>query len=430
MLINKAIGLFLLLFACFSIRSNAQSNSYITVKNHKFFIGHQTQYFIGTNYWYGGLLTLQKNKDGLSRIKKELDFLKAKGVTNLRLLAGAEGTGKVAGVTRVGPPFQKSKKNFDVDYLKGLDFLLEEMSKRNMKAVIFLSNNWEWSGGFLQYLNWNDKIPDSIFRNKLTWDQTKDFVSQFYSCNECMEDYIEQVKFILEHTNSINNKKYTDDPTIMSWEIANEPRPMLPAAITAYKKWIAAVALFIKNKDKNHLLTIGTEGYIGTDNIDAYKEIHADNNIDYLTIHIWPKNWNWFTGNDISNQLDSVIMKTNDYISKHVGVAVALNKPLVIEEFGLPRDDHSFNLSSSTIARDRYYSSIFQLLRNSKNKNEVIGGVNFWTYGGSIVPQHLHWQEGDDYIGDPPMEEQGLNAVFDNDVSTWKLVNEFSKNLK
>ncbi|MEO8771781.1 MAG: cellulase family glycosylhydrolase [Ferruginibacter sp.] len=411
--------------------TRSQTNQYIKVKDHQFIINNKPVYYIGTNYWYGGFLGLQKsNKKGIVRLKAELDFLKNKGVTNLRVLAGPEGEGLVSGVDRVGPPLQIAKGVFDKDFLKGLDVLLSEMGKRNMKAVIFLSNNWEWSGGFLQYLRWNDQITDSVFRRKLDWDETRDYVSKFYSCESCKADYLKQVAYIINRINTITNKKYVDDTAIMSWELANEPRPMRPAAIDNYKQWIASVAAFIKSTDKNHLITIGTEGYIGTENIGIYETIHADKNIDYLTIHIWPKNWEWFKGTDIPGGMDSVLNKTMDYISKHLDVANKLNKPLVIEEFGLPRDGHSFDLSSTTNYRDKYYQSIFTRLQKSKSNNAALGGANFWSYGGIVTPTHTRWQKGDEYIGDPPMEEQGLNAVFNGDVSTWNIIETFSRQLK
>ena len=34
----------------------------------------------------------------------------------------------------------------------GLDYLLAEMGKRDMLAVLYLNNSWEWSGGYGQYL--------------------------------------------------------------------------------------------------------------------------------------------------------------------------------------------------------------------------------------------------------------------------------------
>jgi mannan endo-1,4-beta-mannosidase len=38
----------------------------------------------------------------------------------------------------------------------------------------------------------------------------------------------------------------------------------------------------------------------------------------------------------------------------------------------------------------------------------------------------IFWKAGDDYMGDPPMEEQGLNTVFDGD-STWKVIGNVGK---
>ena len=33
-------------------------------------------------------------------------------------------------------------------------------------------------------------------------------------------------------------------------------------------------------------------------------------------------------------------------------------------------------------------------------------------------------------MGDPPMEEQGLNTVFDSDQTTWAIINKYSKLLQ
>jgi mannan endo-1,4-beta-mannosidase len=217
----------------------------------------------------------------------------------------------------------------------------------------------------------------------------------------------------------------------MAWELANEPRPMRPSAINSYKKWISNSAAFIKKLDPNHLVTLGTEGYMGTENLQLYKDIHGDKNVDYLTIHIWPKNWSWFRGKNIAGGMDSVISKTINYLHQHETIARELNKPLVIEEFGLPRDHHSYDIDSPTTYRDIYYSKILDEWLKNKRTNGLLAGVNFWAYGGIAKPikGQIMWKEGDDYMGDPPMEEQGLNSVFDSDASTWKLIQSFTKSI-
>ena len=218
----------------------------------------------------------------------------------------------------------------------------------------------------------------------------------------------------------------------MSWEIANEPRPMRPSAIEDYKKFISGTAFFIRSFDKQHLVTIGCEGEMGSENMDVFKSIHADRNIDYATIHIWPKNWSWFRDTAIAKSFDTVVNKTGEYINKHAEVSRLLGKPLVIEEFGLPRDSHSFSLSSSTSYRDKYFVFIFTALLTHAEKNGVIAGVNFWTFSGCGRPSYnqLLWKKGDDILGDPPVEEQGLNSVFDSDASTWEIVTFFAQKLE
>jgi len=412
--------------------SFAQTSSFVSVRNHQFYLNGKPYYFIGTNYWYGGLLGLEKDrKKGIERLRRELDFLKANGVTNLRIMAGAEGAGMINGVTRVGPPLQPEQGKFNENVLDGLDLILDEMSKREMKAVIFFSNNWEWSGGFQQYLTWNGRVPEDQRTRKLTWDELRDVVSQFYLCEPCKESYNRQVNLILNRTNKYNRKRYVDDATVMAWELANEPRPLRPRANDAYKKWIADVAVLIKSKDKNHLVTIGHEGSMGTEDINLYEEINRDKNLDYLTIHIWAKNWGWFKEDKVAEGFPNVMEKAVDYINQHLTVARRLNKPLVIEEFGLPRNNQSFDIKASTSLRDEYYAKIFSILAENAKTNGHLAGAAFWAFGGAARPvkNRIFWKAGDDYMGDPPMEEQGLNTVFDSDKSTWKMINSFSKSL-
>jgi mannan endo-1,4-beta-mannosidase len=202
---------------------------------------------------------------------------------------------------------------------------------------------------------------------------------------------------------------------------------MRPAANEAYQQWIRDVAAMIKAKDRNHLVTIGHEGFIGTENMQLFEDIHADKNIDYLTIHIWAKNWGWFKEDKIAEAFPNIIEKAVNYINDHVAIAKKLNKPLVIEEFGLPRDNHSFDVSSPTSFRDTYYRKIFSYIGNQSGGSSYIAGANFWAFGGAARPikGQIFWKTGDDYMGDPPMEEQGLNTVFDSDQSTWKIIKSF-----
>lgn len=413
--------------------TEAKDVAFVSRQGHQFIRNNKPYYFIGVNYWYGGMLAIGSDSiRGKERVKKELDFLRSQGVNNLRVLAGSEGRGLVNGVDRLKPSLQPEQGKFQPDILRGLDYLLSEMAKRDMVAVLYLSNNWEWSGGFLQYLNWNKKISDSTMQSKMSWDGLRDNTSMFYSCKPCKEDYLKQVDLIMNHVNSYTGRPYIQDPAIMAWQLANEPRPMRTSAVEEYKKWTSSVASYIKSKDKNHLVTIGTEGIMGTDeSAELFRDVHAPSQIDYLTVHIWPKNWQWFKGTNVNGQVKEVIRRSDEYITRHVDIARDLKKPMVIEEFGLPRDEHSFSPSGTTTARDEYFETVFSSLRKSYQAGDVIAGCNIWSFGGMARPMkgQLFWKEGDDFMGDPPQEEQGLNSLFDSDASTWTLIKSFTDTL-
>lgn len=418
------------LTAFFMKAAVATPGSFVKRQGNHFTVNNKPYYYIGANYWYGGYLALLKDKKkGLDRLRKELDFLRSKGVTNLRVLAGSEGSGQVNGAQRVAPALQPLQGKFNEAALRALDVLLSEMGKRDMKAIVFLSNNWEWSGGFLQYLRWNNEVDEATFRKKMSWDELRDVTARFYSCDNCKTAYLKQVNHLVSRVNTITKVAYKNDPAVMAWELANEPRPMRPAAADAYRNWITETAAFIKSKDVNHLITLGHEGEMGTESMDLYRAIHADQNIDYLTIHIWPKNWGWLKPETLAQDMPSVETKALDYINKHVVVARELNKPLVVEEFGVPRDGHSFDVTATTALRDHYFNTLFSFWQQQRAAQDVLAGVNFWAFSGTARPikGQEFWKAGDDYQGDPPMEEQGLNGVFDCDTSTWQIITAYTR---
>ena len=101
-----------------------------------------------------------------------------------------------------------------------------------------------------------------------------------------------------------------------------------------------------------------------------------------------------------------------------------MNKPIVLEEFGIERDNGSFTTDSTTVYRDRFYAEIFNLLRTRAGAGDAIAGMNFWAWGGygRTENEDFMWKEGDDFVGDPPQEPQGLNSVFDVDTTTLAVI--------
>ena len=387
------------------------------VENNHFVVNDKPYYFVGTNFWYGAILGSTGLGGDRVRLVKELDFMKGNGLVNLRVLIGSDGTNGVA--SKVEPTLQIKPGIYNDTIFDGLDFLMSELGKRNMKAVLFFTNSWEWSGGYSQYLNWAGKGKNPV-PSVDGWPAYMEYVKQYAGCKECEQLLKNHIKHIVSRTNRYSKKKYTEDPAIFSWQIGNEPRAFSDTNKPLFVAWLKDISSYIKSLDKNHLVSIGSEGQWGCEmDMGLFKQIHSDPNIDYLTMHIWPKNWSWLDVKNMNGTLQNSIDKTAEYINNHMAVARELSKPIVLEEFGFPRDHHQYNLTDSTVLRDTYYASVFEIILKASKTNDILAGCNFWAWGGMARPNpnHIYWVKGDDYMGDPAQEEQGLNSVFNTDAT-------------
>lgn len=233
--------------------------------------------------------------------------------------------------------------------------------------------------------------------------------------------------------------RYADDPAIMSWQLANEPRPGGSEAIgqrqlPAYLDWIRDTARLIKSIDPNHLVSTGSEGTQGCLGSEACViSAHDSPDIDYLTAHIWPQNWGWADPANLAGTFPTVKANTESYIRTHIALAERLGKPLVIEEFGFPRDGGSFDPSAATSFKDRFYAIIYDAVLESARRGGPLVGSNFWAWGGEGRAAHADFafRRGDlSYMGDPPHEPQGWYSVLATDESSKALIRAHAANLQ
>ena len=141
----------------FAATSCFAQQGFVKVNGSNFTINGKPYRYIGANYWYGGLLPTN-GEAGKKRLKTELDFLKKNGVTNLRIMVGAEGITEYLYRTPNEKSLQPEPGKYDEHIMAGLDYLLNEMGKRKMKAVLHFTNTWEWSGGLGQYSKQNTGV--------------------------------------------------------------------------------------------------------------------------------------------------------------------------------------------------------------------------------------------------------------------------------
>ena len=414
----------------FIISVNSMATDFVKVKNGQLVKDGKPYYFVGTNMWYAPILASEGQGGNRERLTKELDHLKKLGVKSLRILVGADRGTKNA--VTVSPVLQEAPGVLNDTLLRGLDYLMVELQKRDMLAVLYLNNAWDWSGGYGFYLR-EVGCGDSPFSGGEGYNDYVDYVKAFSTNKKAQILYLNFVKSIVTRTNTITGKPYAEDPAIMSWQLCNEPRPFSrdKAEQQGFYNWVVKTASCIKQWDKNHLVSLGSEGTICCGPSEAlYTRLHLTPHIDYLTLHIWPVNWRWATPDRLYNSLPVVYQKADEYIAEHMRIAKQTGKPMVIEEFGYSRDNTFRAPATPTRARDAFYSYIFSKVIESAQGDGCIAGCNFWGWSGAGRPTDVQWLPGHDYLIDPPHEPQGWYSVYDEDVTTIMKIREAAKQLK
>ncbi len=417
-------------------KAHCAPGDFVRVRNGRFYIGEKPYTYVGANFWYGAILASEGQGGNRRQLRKDLDLMQRNGINNLRILVG--GDGPEGDPHQIRPVLQPQAGVYNDTILRGLDYLMAELERRDMKAVLYLTNAWEWSGGMNQYLQWAGQgTPPASDK----WDEWQAYSSRFYHNDEARRMSADHIRYIVSRTNTVTGQPYKDSPALMAWELCNEPRPFstAPNHKPHFVSWIQEQSSLIKSIDPNHLVTTGSEGKMGCESdMQLFRQIHTLPTIDYCTIHIWPFNWAWLGGyystaaaalealgpEAPQQQLQHACQETQKYIDEAYDCMQGTGRPIVLEEFGYPRDGFRFTRTSPTHARDAYYKYVFDIIRTSGK----IQGCNFWAWAGTSRPVHPFWQPWDPYTGDPAQEEQGLNSVFSTDKTTLRLIRNFSRN--
>ncbi len=408
-------------------QSQEQGPGFINVNGKQFIRDGKPYYFLGTNFWYGMNLGSSGQGGDRDRLLRELDHLKKIGVKNLRVMGASEGPDTEP--WRMRPALQVAPGEYNEEVLDGLDFLLAEMGKRDMVAIMCMNNFWPWSGGMAQYVSWQDdsEIPSPPICGEGDWQTYQEYTASFYSNENAVTDFFNHLRFTVLRENPYTGTLYRDDPTIMAWQLGNEPRGINNRE--DFTQWIENTAKYIKSMDSNHLVTIGSEG--ATAHPSSGNDFFADHQssyIDYTTIHVWVQNWGWFDPYD-EVSLSSAVEKATAYINQHEVLAEKLNKPVVLEEFGISRDDNDHAVTASVTLRDEYYSQIFTHILDKAAAGSPLAGLNFWAWGGAGRPREPQaiWYVGDDFTGDPPHEHQGWYSVYNTDLTTLEIIGRYTR---
>jgi mannan endo-1,4-beta-mannosidase len=241
------------------------------------------------------------------------------------------------------------------DGLERLDYVVHRAGELGLKLVIPLVNNWQDFGGMDQYVRWADG-------------QHHD---EFYSDPEIRQWYTDWIDHLLNRTNIYTGIQYKDDPTIMTWELANEPRckgsglypPSAECSTATLIDWADDVSTFIKTVDSNHLVSVGDEGFYCVEEAEHWTENCGEgvdtiaftslDNIDVMSFHLYPDHW----GTDVA--------WATDWIERHIRDARRLGKPAMLGEFGF-RDSSTrnpvFKEWTDTVLTERGSGALYWIL--------------------------------------------------------------------
>jgi mannan endo-1,4-beta-mannosidase len=102
-----------------------------------------------------------------------------------------------------------------------------------------------------------------------------------------------------------------------------------------------------------------------------------------------------------------------------------MDKPLVFEEFGFPRDGELYDPEITTAFRERFYGMIYKAVEDSVASGGPVAGSNFWAWNGearAAHDDHIFYPGDTAYMGDPPHEPQGWYGIFDSDASMHDII--------
>ncbi|KAK9813329.1 hypothetical protein WJX73_000535 [Symbiochloris irregularis] len=315
--------------------ANAAGEHFITISDGHFVDGCERFYFTGWNQWeavesgagaphlYGSVLPI--NVTAPQMLRQLMQSAASQGLLVMRTWADAVDSQYA---------LETSPGKYNEAIFRGLDYVL----------VLALTTNWGDTGSVDQYVSWSGTAQQH---------------SDFFSDANCQALYKSFVKMVLTRVNSINGRTYSEDPTIMAWNLINEPRCYQCAA--AVKSWVTMMAAYVKSLDPNHLVSIGDEGFYtsGTaaTNINPaggwaiqqgqdYQKFCQIANIDYCTLHLWPDNWD-----------DVNLTFQKNWIIKHAQDALAIGKPAMLEEYGK-------QIVGGNNVRNQFYNAILSEVYN------------------------------------------------------------------
>ncbi|OMO87554.1 Glycoside hydrolase, family 5 [Corchorus capsularis] len=305
----KVLGL--VLFAFFLFQKQGiflhvkADDGFVKTKGMQLMLNGSPFYANGFNaYW---LMYMAADPSQRSKVSTAFQDAQQHGLTIARTWAFSDGGDR---------PLQYSPGSYNEQTFQGLDFVVSEAKKYGIKLILSFANNYDQFGGKKQYVNWARNQGQSIGSD-----------DDFFSNSVVKDYYKNHIKTVLTRRNSLTGVAYKDEPTIMAWELMNEPR-------------------------------------CTSDPSGKTMQIPG---IDFATVHSYPDQW-LQSSND-----ESQIAFLKNWLDTHIQDAQnILRKPLLFAEFG-----KSLRIAGPN-QRDELFNTVYTAIYSSARAGGAAVGGLFW----------------------------------------------------
>jgi mannan endo-1,4-beta-mannosidase len=277
----------------------------------------------GKPFRFGGTNCYYLHQQSHYMIDSLLNDAAAMGLPVVRAWAFADGTARA---------LQPKPYEYDDAAFDSLDYAVHKAGQLGIRLVLPLVNNWPDYGGMQQYVRWFLGLSDDTYGDCVNHDR-------FYDEPSIRDCYRAYARHVTGRRNRYTALRYNEDPTIMTFELGNEPRCRSDKSGARLLSWVKEMSAYVKELAPHQLVAVGDEGFYGDPaNADypysdyegvRWKDLVALPTVDYGTVHLYPQGW--------GERTDPAGWGT-EWIGSHLRAGRALGKPVVLEEYGVSVD--------------------------------------------------------------------------------------------
>ena len=292
-------------------------DGFVRAAGRRFAVNGREIFLAGANCYYLAFVDEPSQRSAL-------ELARGMGLNTIRAWAflDASDAGKSVWFQTWSDSLGRPVLNEGPDGLERLDRAITLAGEYGLRLILPLVNYWADYGGMSQYAQWFGLSDRSCF----------------YTDSRTREAYKTYAQSLITRVNTFSGRPYCDEPAVLAWELANEPRS--PGEGMLLVDWADEMSRHIRALDSNHLVACGDEGfyrkrfrfgnaaYNGSRGVDADALLRLPA-IDFGTYHLYAA---------YGGHADPVAFGRR-WIRDHARSGKRAGKPVVLEEYGIRAED-------------------------------------------------------------------------------------------